>query len=117
MGERTVMQEALFNVMVLDKTGGYAVVCLSPDRDAVVRKIPLTTNHQLALEWPEGDRRSETAERAKCLAELRSGSPDLAVFIDAAHQTPLYRTDYNEGLGTLHECHPALRRGGRISMA
>jgi predicted choloylglycine hydrolase len=89
------------NVMVLDKTGDYAVVYLSPDRHAVVRKTPLTTNRQLALEWPEGDRRSETAERAECLAEIRSDSPHLAVFVDAFHRTPLYRTDYNGGLGTL----------------
>ncbi|API52253.1 hypothetical protein BMW22_12010 [Rhizobium leguminosarum] len=90
------------NVMVLDKTGDHAVVYLSPDREMVVRKISITTNHQLALEWPEGNRWSETAERSECLAQLRAGNPDLDTFIGAFHQKPLYRTAYDEGLGTLY---------------
>lgn len=90
------------NVMVLDRSGDYAVVYLSPDREVVVQKNPITTNHQLALEWPEGNKWSETAERAECLARLRDGNPDLETFIGTFQQKPLYRTAYSEGLGTLY---------------
>lgn len=90
------------NVMVLDKGGEYAVVYLSPDREVSVRKSPITTNHQLALEWPEGNSWSETAERSECLAQLRACRPNLETFIAEFHQKPLYRTAYDEGLGTLY---------------
>ncbi|MCO5066990.1 MAG: C45 family autoproteolytic acyltransferase/hydrolase [Rhizobiaceae bacterium] len=90
------------NVMLLDRSGDYAVVYLSPDRKTAVRKVSITTNHQLALEWPEDNRRSETAERSECLTRLRADKPDLKTFIGAFHQKPLYRTAYSEGLGTLY---------------
>jgi predicted choloylglycine hydrolase len=90
------------NVMVLDRNGDYAVVYLSPDRQAVVRKTPVTTNHQLSLEWPEGNAWSETAERSECLLRLRADGPELKTFIEAFHRKPLYRTAYDEGLGTLY---------------
>lgn len=90
------------NVMVLDRNGHHAVVYLSPDRKAAVRTTPVTTNHQLRLEWPEGNAWSETAERLECLLRLRAGKSDLREFIEAFHRKPLYRTAYDEGLGTLY---------------
>lgn len=89
------------NVMILDRSGDHAVVYLSPDREVAVRKTSVATNHQLALEWPEGNRWSETAERSQCLARLRADDLDFGAFIAAFHQEPLYRTAYTEGLGTL----------------
>ncbi|WP_151611120.1 C45 family autoproteolytic acyltransferase/hydolase [Sinorhizobium alkalisoli] len=94
--------QAVQNVVILDKTGDYAVVYPAPDREAVTRRSPIATNHQLALEWPERNRWSETAERAECLSALRAKSPDLDRFIGAFHSAPLYRTDYRGGLGTLY---------------
>lgn len=90
------------NVMVLDRNGHHAVVYLSPDREAAVQTAPVTTNHQLFLEWPEGNSWSETAERFECLLRLRAGKPPLDEFTKAFHQKPLYRTAYDEGLGTLY---------------
>ena len=94
--------QAVSNVMILDKSGDHAVAYLSPDRDMAFRKVPITTNHQLALEWPEGNHWSETAKRADYLAQLRAEDMQLAAFIEQFHQAPLYRTDYDEGLGTLY---------------
>lgn len=99
---RRIPVQAVQNVVVLDKNGDYAIVYLSPDREPVARQNPIATNHQLALEWPEGNRWSETAERAECLAALRAKRPDLETFIGAFHDAPLYRTDYRGGLGTLY---------------
>ncbi len=90
------------NVILLDASGDHAVVYLSPDREAEIRKAPVCTNHQLALEWPQGNRFSQTAERAAHLAALRHAEIGLDTFVDAFFAPPLYRTDYAEGLGTLY---------------
>lgn len=91
------------NVMVLERNGAHAVVYLGPDRPPVVRHDPITTNHQLEVEWPEGARFSQTLERAERLRALRA-RPGLgpAEAVAAFHRPPLYRTDYAGGLGTLY---------------
>ncbi len=90
------------NVVILDKSGDHAVAYLSPDREMAVRRVPISTNHQLALEWPEGNQWSETAVRADHLTKIRSEYIQLNSFIAEFHQKPLYRTAYDEGLGTLY---------------
>ena len=100
------------NVMVLDRNGDHAVVYLGPDRPAVVRHDPVTTNHQLKVEWPEGARWSETVERAERLRQLRNDPKrDLTDTVAAFHQSPLYRTNFAEGLGTLYTAVYRPRRG------
>lgn len=102
------------NVVVLDRNGEHAVVYLSPDREPLVRRVAVATNHQLALEWPQGNHWSQTAERAACLDRLRDARVGLEPFVKAFHHAPLYRTDYREWLGTLYTAvlHPA---GGVVS--
>lgn len=97
------------NVMLLDRSGDHSVVYLAPDRAAEVRQVPITTNHQFVLEWPEGNRFSETAERFATLERMREAQADLPTLIAAFHQEPLYRTAYGQGLGTLYTAviHPA----------
>ena len=90
------------NVILLDASGDFAVVYLSPDRAAEIRKLPVCTNHQLALEWPRGNRFSETAKRAAYLTALREAGTGLAEFVEAFFAPPLFRTDYAEALGTLY---------------
>ena len=90
------------NVVILDKSGDHAVTYLSPDREMAFRRVPIATNHQLALEWPEGNQWSETAIRADHLAKIRAENIELSSFIAEFHQKPLYRTAYDEGLGTLY---------------
>ncbi len=91
------------NVMLLDRGGDHAVAYLGPDRPAVVRRDPVTTNHQLEIEWPEAARWSQTVERADRLRELRvEPGMDLAQTIAEFHRPPLYRTDFAQGLGTLY---------------
>jgi len=90
------------NVVILDKSGDYAVAYLSPDREMAFQKVPIATNHQLALEWPEGNQWSETAMRADHLAKMRAEHIPLDPFIAGFHRKPLYRTAYDEGLGTLY---------------
>ena len=40
-----------YNVTVLDKSGQFRTVFMSPDRDPVVRQSAATTNHQESVEW------------------------------------------------------------------
>jgi predicted choloylglycine hydrolase len=91
------------NVMILDRAGDYRVVHLSPDREPLCRTVPVTTNHQTRIEWPEAARWNETAERAALLGALREEPGMTAeVFVDAFHRPPLHRTDYRNGLGTFY---------------
>ena len=109
--------QTVSNVVLLDRSGDYAVAFLSPDRPMVVRKRAVTTNHQLALEWPEGNSWSETAERADLLDRLRATTPDLRH--SSAHSTS-YR--YIElltvkGWAHLHCDDPASVWSGRVFLA
>ncbi|WP_119460762.1 C45 family autoproteolytic acyltransferase/hydolase [Rhodospirillaceae bacterium SYSU D60014] len=91
------------NVLILDRSGDYVVVYLSPDRETIVRRLPITTNHQCAVEWPEAARFNQTLQRAAALESLLTApGTSVKAFVEAFHRPPLYRTDYLEGLGTLY---------------
>jgi len=91
------------NVMVLDRSGNHAVVYLSPDREPEVRSAPVTTNHQSAPEWPDSDRLSQTVERAELLQSMYDRpNPSLDDLVNIFHQPPVYRTDFQSGLGTFY---------------
>ncbi|MEZ6079392.1 MAG: hypothetical protein R3C56_28110 [Pirellulaceae bacterium] len=42
-----------YNVTVLDRAGTHATVFVSPDKDIVVSRRKLATNHQDTVDWPE----------------------------------------------------------------
>ena len=42
-----------YNVTVLDRTGVHSTVFVSPDRDPIISRRPLATNHQGSVEWTE----------------------------------------------------------------
>ena len=112
---RSVPCHMSYNVSVVDRSGKFATVYLSPDRPAVVTADAATTNHQLCVEWPAHARRSRTLERKDFLTHLLakrqpSGEQVLAAFLTP----PLFSTNYAEGFGTVYT---TLYRPGERSMA
>lgn len=92
-----------YNVMVLDKTGAYKMVQLSPGHKPVITDSPVSTNHQGKIDWPEHASFSRTVEREQFLLESLA-VPDQdaqalkALFLEA----PLFNRRYNDGFGTVY---------------
>jgi predicted choloylglycine hydrolase len=91
-----------YNFTVLDRSGEHVTAYTSPDRPAVFEVIPVSTNHQCSVEWPEYARFTQTVERYPCLARLVDQHAGHAQVIEACLQPPPYRTEYQRGSGTLY---------------
>lgn len=100
---RRVPSHMSYNITVLDEEGHFRTVFVSPDRAAVVRQIPVTTNHQGNVEWHRHARATATLERERFLNFRLADSderPDN--FVECFLRPPLYNTDYTRGFGTLY---------------
>tara|TARA_R100000935_G_scaffold57686_1_gene92214 strand:+ start:86 stop:1342 length:1257 start_codon:yes stop_codon:yes gene_type:complete len=91
-----------YNVTVVDKTGTYKTVRLSPDNVPVITDAAFTTNHQGTIDWPENAAFNKTLERSAFLEKMLSkkGINGKAIS-DAFLKKPLYNTLFKEGFGTL----------------
>ncbi|CAM4192639.1 C45 family autoproteolytic acyltransferase/hydolase [Gillisia hiemivivida] len=91
-----------YNVTVVDKTGTYKTVQLSPDNEPVVTDAAFTTNHQGTVDWPENAAFNKTLERSAFIEKMLSKKDIDGVSIaDAFLKKPLYNTLFKEGFGTL----------------
>ncbi|MFK8036918.1 MAG: C45 family autoproteolytic acyltransferase/hydrolase [Crocinitomicaceae bacterium] len=92
-----------YNVTVLDKTGAFKTVYLSPDRAPVVTDEAFATNQQGAVEWEENAEFNKTAERtaalSKLLAKEKMNAKSLTNYFLIK---PLYNTLFKEGFGTIY---------------
>lgn len=92
-----------YNVAVLDKTGAYKMLQLSPDRKPVVTDVPVSTNHQGTVDWPEHAAFSKTIEREKyILKQLKAENLTRDIIADAFLERPLFNRQYNAGFGTIY---------------
>lgn len=92
-----------YNVTVADATGDHATVFLSPDREPVVSRRQLATNHQDAVEWDEHARVTATLDRAHFLSlRLQDQQETRERFVSRFLEPPLYQTRHNDGWGTLY---------------
>lgn len=91
-----------YNVTVVDKTGKFKTLYLSPDKKPEITDVAFTTNHQGKIDWPENALFNKTLERSYFLKEIMSdknvNSTQLA---DAFLEEPLYNSRFKEGFGTL----------------
>lgn len=92
-----------YNVTLLDAAGRWATLYLNPDREPVVTKSPVATNHQREVEWHQHARATASLERERLLRRklsLHRGScEDLA---SAFLRPPLYSLAFERGYGTLY---------------
>lgn len=92
-----------YNVTVVDKSGKYSTVYLSPDREAVVTDQRVATNHQEHVEWHKHARATATVERERFLLQRLTLHDEPANrFIGAFQKPPLYSTAFGRGFGTVY---------------
>jgi predicted choloylglycine hydrolase len=92
-----------YNVTLIDASGTFATVYLSPDRPPVIIDTPVATNHQVEVEWGDYASLTGTIERKRFLDEMVN-SPDeteTSVLKRFLH-TPLYNTNFEKSFGTLY---------------
>ncbi len=101
-----------YNVTVVDRSGDFRTLYLSPDRPAVVRRSPLATNHQGRVEWHRHAAFTRSLERERYLQmRLTRKDDSVATLIADFHKPPLYSTDYEDGFGTLYTAVYYIARG------
>lgn len=92
-----------YNITVVDRTGSYKTILLSPDKPPVVTNAAFTTNHQGTVDWPENASFNNTIQRSQYLEGLLATLGwDPRAFSDAFLSTPLYSSNFKEGFGTLY---------------
>jgi len=100
---RRVPTHMAYNVTVVDRTGAFATLFLSPDRAPIVTKRPLATNHQRRVEWKEYAGATASLEREHYLGErLADRTETLASLIQRFLRAPLYSAQFQKGWGTLY---------------
>lgn len=107
---KRVPSHMTYNVTVLDKTGAYVTAYLAPDRETILAKTPVATNHQERVEWQSHARETATVERERYLLHKLTLHPETqAKFIRAFLQPPLYSLAFATGFGTLYTAayHPS----------
>ena len=95
--------QASYNLTILDRGGRAATARIAPDRPLALGPVPVATNHQQRVEWPEHATAIASVEREARLLELTADAAAgeeqlLAAFLEP----PLYSTAYAEGFGTLY---------------
>ncbi|MDX1595161.1 MAG: C45 family peptidase, partial [Gammaproteobacteria bacterium] len=92
-----------YNVTVIDRAATFRTLYLSPDRIAVVRQLPATTNHQGRVEWHAHARATATIERERYLfSRIADGDETPSGLVGAFLSPPLHNSDFSKGFGTLY---------------
>lgn len=92
-----------YNVTLLDAAGEHATVFVAPDRDPVVSRRRLATNHQHSVEWAEHDRATASLDRAHFLSlRLSDAAETRDRFVSRFLEPPLYQRKHHHGWGTLY---------------
>lgn len=100
---RRVPSHMAYNVTAVDETGHFLTAYLAPDRDPVVKQIPIAANHQGRIDWHNYARATATLERERFLFfRLQDQEMTTERMIDWFLRPPLYTTAYDNGFGTLY---------------
>ena len=101
-----------YNVTVLDASGQFRTVYLAPDRPALIRQLPVATNHQGRVEWRKHAEATASLEReAFLLSRLGDSEETERSFIQSFLGEPLHSVAYGHGFGTLYTAVYRPRRG------
>ena len=92
-----------YNVTLADKNFDYATVYLSPDREIIITKDRVASNHQQNIEWHDYAVMTDSKERMeylyKCIAV--PGQTDKKI-LKAFFQEPLYHGNFAKAFLTLY---------------
>ncbi|MGA7305118.1 MAG: C45 family peptidase [Rhodothermales bacterium] len=92
-----------YNVTVADREGTFFTAHLAPDRPAIIRAEPVSTNHQDRVEWDDYARMTTTVERKEHLqARLADPEETEQTFLNRFLEPPLYSTRFDKAFGTLY---------------
>lgn len=92
-----------YNVTVLDGSGDNATVMVAPDRQAIISREPVATNHQVQVEWKEHALATDSVERLELLSAcLADPSESEQRFVQRFLESPVYSSKHALGLGTLY---------------
>lgn len=92
-----------YNVTLLEKSGRFKTVFVSPDRPATITDAAVATNHQHEVEWSDHARATASVEREAYLLERLMRHPESEQkFIAAFQRPPLYSLSFDRGFGTLY---------------
>ncbi len=92
-----------YNVTVVDKAQRFATVYITPDKPAVVRQVPVATNHQGKIEWPRHAWATATLERESAVQAIMSDVDETAEGLLAGFlRPPVFNEAYHRGFGTLY---------------
>ncbi len=92
-----------YNVTVLDRAGAHATVFISPDKETIVSRRTLATNHQDTVDWPEHARATASLDRAHVLTlRLQDPHETHERFVARFLEPPLYQLNHAHGWGTLY---------------
>jgi predicted choloylglycine hydrolase len=92
-----------YNVTALDRSGAHATVFIGPDRDPVVTRRAVITNHQGTVDWPEHAEATGSVDRLRVLStHLEDESETEERFIGRFLEPPTYSHQHDRGFGTLY---------------
>ncbi|MDH4058444.1 MAG: C45 family autoproteolytic acyltransferase/hydrolase [Cyclobacteriaceae bacterium] len=92
-----------YNVTLIDASGEFATVYLSPDRAPVYVTTAVATNHQVEIEWSDYAFLTGTIERKRFLEELVSSEIETETsMLKHFLHPPLYNTNFEKSFGTLY---------------
>lgn len=92
-----------YNVTMVDKSGAFLTAFLSPDREPIVRPLPIAANHQGQVDWHNYARFTSTLERERFIFfRLRDQEMTAERMIKCFLREPLHTTAYDHGFGTLY---------------
>jgi len=93
----------VYNVTLTDAMGNHATVYVSPDREAVVTNLPIATNHQEKVEWPQYAALTATEERKEVMERMYANLFENEAYItDKFLEPPLFNYNYEKNFGTLY---------------
>lgn len=91
-----------YNFLLVDRTGDFATVFVTPGARTRVLHRAASTNHQEEIVWPRHARATATLAREGRLDHLVAEERDADAFVDAFLHAPLHNTRYEQGFGTLY---------------
>jgi predicted choloylglycine hydrolase len=92
-----------YNVTLVDRSGAFCTAYLAPDREPLIKQVPIAANHQGRIDWHQYARATSTLERERYLF-FRLQDPEMTEerLISCFLSTPLYTRAYVKGFGTLY---------------